>query len=87
MNELGVHVQVGQDSLSLLMYADDIVLISDKVQGTQSQLDIMTRWCNQWSMSINAKKSQIVHVRNHKKSKNKTKVFCCGQELIRMWDL
>ena len=54
---LDAGVQVGLDRLSLLMYADDIVLLTNNEQEVQQQLDLMTTWCGQWGMSINAKKS------------------------------
>ena len=72
---------MGGEQISLLMYADDIVLISKDAEGAQKQLDIMTTWCEKWSMAINAKKSQIFHVRNVQKSICTTRLYCCGQEL------
>ena len=72
---------VGQDRLNLLMYADDIVLISSLPEDAQQQLDLMTRWCSQWGMKINTKKSQILHIRHHQKPRTKQKLYCCGQEL------
>ena len=81
MNSLDAGIWIGGDKLSLLMYADDIVLLSENTTQTQSQLDVMSQWCSQWGMAINAKKSQIVHVRHHQKRRESKKLFCCGQEL------
>ena len=47
MNNIEAGVPVGLDKLSLLMYADDIVLMSSDVSQAQQQLDIMTNWCSQ----------------------------------------
>ena len=41
----------------------------------------MTKWCGKWSMAINAKKSQVIHVRNVQKPNCTTSLYCCGQEL------
>ena len=41
----------------------------------------MTKWCSQWGMSINSKKSQILHIRNHQKSRSSQDLFFCGQKL------
>ena len=41
----------------------------------------MTRWCERWNMKINAKKLQIIHVRNHQKPRCQDRLHCCGQEL------
>ena len=82
MNQLDAGVWIGEDKLSLLMYADDIVLLSENPEQTQSQLDVMTQCCSQWVMAINAKKSQIVHTRHHQHKRETTKLYCCGQELM-----
>ncbi len=58
------------------MYADDVVLISPSADCAQQQLDIMAKWCETWGMSINLKKSQIVHVRNHQKPRCKIELKC-----------
>ncbi len=81
INDVGVGAYIGGEQISLLMYADDIVLISTNEQGAQAQLDVMTNWCSRWSMKINAKKSQIIHVRNPQKPLSKVKLYCCEQEL------
>ena len=81
INALDAGIDVNGDKLSLLMYADDIVLISSNPEQAQDQLDVMTRWCSQWGMSINSKKSQILHVRNHQKPLSTKRLYCCGQAL------
>ena len=56
----GSGVYMGGDQISLLTYADDIVLISDDEKGVQKQLDVMSAWCRWWGMRINAKHRQLV---------------------------
>ncbi len=64
LNEAKHGVDIGNNmKLSILMYADDVVIISDSHENAQKQLDIMTRWCNTWGMIPNIKKSQVVHHR------------------------
>ena len=75
-------VNMGGDQISLFMYTDDIALVSGSVEGAQRQLDAMTQWCNKWQMRINAKKSQIMHIRHHQRQRCKTPVTCCGQALV-----
>ncbi len=81
VSDLKQGINIGDDRLDLLLYADDIVLISKDVKGAQQQLDFMTTWCSQWGMAINAKKSQVMHIRHHHKPRNKTPLNCCGQRL------
>ena len=47
-------VMVQDEIMSLFMYADDIVLLSGNTEKAQWQLDIMSEWCSQWGMLINA---------------------------------
>ena len=59
IDDCNVGVYMGGEQLSLLMYANDIVLISGSESAAQRQLDVMTSWCNRWDMQVNPKKSQI----------------------------
>ncbi len=72
---------VGGLKIPLLLYADDIVIMSENEVKAQEQLDIMTAWCKKWKMSINAKKSQIVHVRNPQRKRSNVELSCCNQIL------
>ncbi len=74
-------ILVGGLRIPLLLYADDIVIMSENEVKAQEQLDIMTTWCKKWKMSINAKKSQIVHVRNPQRQRSTTELSCCNQVL------
>ena len=62
--------------ISILMYVDDVDIISDSHENAQKQLDIMTKWCNTWRMIPNIKKSQVVH---HIIQQRK----CCTLSLLR----
>ena len=67
IQDLHAGVQVGGDELPILLYADDIVLLSGNVRKMQEQLNVMSDWCRKWRMAINVKKSQVGHVRNPQK--------------------
>ena len=59
-------IYMGGYQVALLMYADDIALISSSVEGAQQQLNAMGNWCSKWDMKINAKKSKILHIHRNK---------------------
>ncbi|VDI82666.1 Hypothetical predicted protein [Mytilus galloprovincialis] len=50
INRMGKGINIGTDSLSCLLYADDIVLISDTVDGLQSLLHCVTNWSKIWRL-------------------------------------
>ena len=58
---LGKVCKFGNFKLPLLMYAGDIVILSDTHTDAQEQLDFMTKWCSTWGMMPNIKKTQVLH--------------------------
>lgn len=43
-------------SISCLLYADDIVVITDDSTKLQKMLDLVTEWCHMWQMEVNHSK-------------------------------
>ncbi|CAG2241951.1 unnamed protein product [Mytilus edulis] len=70
INRIGKGINIGTDSLSCLLYDDDIVLISDTVDGLQSLLHCVTDWSKTWRLQVNTDKTKIMHVRKASKPKN-----------------
>ncbi len=57
-------VSIGNDTVSILAYADDIFLLAESEAELQRQLDILYEWCGKWEMQVNDSKTNIVHFRN-----------------------
>ena len=55
--------------LSCLLYADDLVLISQSDQGLENALSILAEYCKHWLLSVNQKKTKI---RNFEKKYRKS---------------
>lgn len=70
-------VNVGGKNISILLYADDIVLLAPTENKLQEMLNHVNSWCNTWGMKINSTKTQILHVRNHQRPRSSF-VFSCG---------
>ena len=66
---LGIPTQ-NDENISILMYADDVVLISDSEEGLQNMLDTVHDWSKDWRLSINYDKTNVVHF--HKASEART---------------
>ena len=49
--------------------------------GPKNWKDVLTQWCFKWKMQTNAKKSEVMHIRNYQKPRCETLVFCCTQKL------
>ena len=52
-------VTIGNLHVCILLYADDIVLISESELNLQIMLDFVNSWCNKWQMKINNEKSKL----------------------------
>ena len=59
----GVGVNFNGLKVPILLYADDILLMADNEADLQHLLDIAYGWCRKWRLSINTKKTKILHVR------------------------
>ena len=47
-------------SISCMMYADDLILLSKSEEGLQSMLDKLQEFCESWELSINLKKTKCL---------------------------
>ncbi len=69
----GIGVNVNDLIISVLAYADDIVLISENPEQLQSLIDIVHKWCCKYRFIINPSKSNVVHFRNPPKKRTEFK--------------
>jgi len=80
-------VHLFSKSLSHLLFADDLVLLSESANGLQSCLDTLNRYCIKWKLSVNTKKTKIVIFSNSPSRKNIAKTtFTIGTEEIEIVD-
>ena len=61
-------VVIGDVSLNILLYADDIVLLSESKEGLQNSLDELYRYCSNWKLQINSDKSKIIVFKSNGRS-------------------
>ena len=64
-----------------LLYADDMVLLSDSESKLESMLNHVAQWCNKWRIIVNDLKSGIVHFRNISNEKSEV-VFTLEGSII-----
>lgn len=46
-------VNLSGKNINSLLYADDLVLLSDDQKGLQNKLDILDKYCKDWCLEIN----------------------------------
>ena len=81
INDVGSGSSVGGTPLSILLYADDIILIADSELNLQSLLTRLDQWCKQLGLVISATKSKVFHFRTKNVEKSK-EIFQCGATTI-----
>lgn len=57
-------VKWGDMDISCLMYADDIVILSESSQGLQNALNKLSLYCKTWKLDINTNKTKVMCTRN-----------------------
>ena len=53
-------ITINNIKVSCLMYADDIVLISQSAKGLQNCLNKLSNYCDIWNLSVNIDKSKVI---------------------------
>ena len=80
----GIHIN-DDLQIKLLMYADDLAIVSESEEDLQSMVNSLYDWCKKWRMRVNVSKTKIVHFRT--KSQPCTSYeFICGNEAIEIID-
>ena len=58
------------ERITVLAYADDLVLLSENETDLQNLLNILNQWCSIWQLCIKLDKTKVMHFR--KKTCNRT---------------
>ena len=53
-------VNIGNCKLNCLLYADDVVLLSESKYGLQNCLDRLEDYCNNWCLGVNFSKTKVL---------------------------
>ena len=53
-------VEVGEEKLKLLLFADDIVMFAESEEELQEMLGGLEEYCYKWRFEVNTKKSQVM---------------------------
>ena len=62
---LGVQLNNGK-SIGGLLFADDFVGTSDSSENLQKLIDLVHKFCNQWTLKVNVRKCAVVVFSNSK---------------------
>ena len=78
-------VKLLERNVSCLLYANDLVLISESAIGLQNSLNILSCYCDKWKLTVNLDKTKIM-IFNKAGRKLTRESFCIRiTELILEW--
>ena len=83
ITSLGIGVNIWDDIVSVLLYADDLVLLAESETDLQILIDLLQEWCIDKKMNLNLDKTKIVHFRNPATPKSNVG-FVFGNETIEL---
>ena len=63
LKKLDIGIKINHQVVSLLLYADDLVLITESEQDLQLLLNKLSEWCKKWQIKVNESKSKVMHFR------------------------
>ena len=72
----------GDRKISILLYADDIAILSETPIEMQIILNEINDWCKIWKMKMNMDKTKVLEFRKKETEKNLAK-FYLGDELVK----
>ena len=59
-NEFCDSVEIGNLHINCMMYADDLLILSETNSGLQHAMDELSKYCNEWGMAINTNKTKFM---------------------------
>ena len=83
IKNLNIGVNFGNVKISILLYADDIVLIAESERDLQKLIEALMNWCTKWRMIVNLEKTQVVHFRPIRKSQTPVKFYLGKNEITK----
>ena len=61
--------------VTVLLYADDAVLLAGNEEQVKRGLKVLEEWCKEWAVEVNVEKSGVMHMRR-RGFKRTAETFC-----------
>ena len=74
-------IEINADNVSILLYADDIVLIAPTEENMQAMLDVLSAWSQKWRILVNKKKTKAMHFRTTTSPLTETQFLYCNSPI------
>ena len=81
IKSLGQGVQFDNEHINIMLYADNVVLLAENSADLQVMINTLYEWCNLNCMTVNSRKSNVVHFRPNSEQSSDFD-FMCGTDKI-----
>lgn len=78
---LGGGLTINGENIRILLYADDIVILSDDIDIMQNMINRLEMYCDQWKMEVNLEKSEMLIFRKAGRISQREKWFYKGEQV------
>ena len=75
LNALKCGVDIDGRCVSILLYADDVVIMSDSEDKLQKMINCVYSWCRRWRLCVNLAKTNVVHFRAKRRKLSQYKFY------------
>ena len=76
-------ISLGDETrISCLMYADDLILLSETKEGLQTCLNRLSQYTKKWDLKLNLKKTKVLIFQN--KGKRTSPTFTFGENIVQI---
>ena len=80
-------VKLGTRSFNSLLYADDLIFLSDTIEGLQLLMKRFKSFCNKWRLTVNVNKTKVIIFNNDlSRAKNVVNTFSINRDSIEVVD-
>ena len=83
LKDCGQGVTIGHNGqrITVLVYADDLILLSETESGLNMLLRKLNDWCSKWRVLINTSKTKVMHFRKKSVKQTNSKFMIGTEEL------
>ena len=74
----GIYVDENNSNVSMLLYADDLVIVGDRIGDIQRLLNNLSSYCLKWGLTVNMEKTRFMVFRNGGIIRSTEKVYFNG---------
>ena len=82
INEMNLGINIMNSVLACLLYADDLVIFAENETDLNIMLEFLNIWCSTWLVTINMKKSNVIHFRPKRKLRSEYVLHIGSHKLL-----